>query len=250
MTVRRRIRGVERLAGPLLVVAPGPGHGPRRGGRGRAGRDGSAPRPGRRARRRTWRSSRSTRGPAGSTSPRTTVELSGEPFRLGVVGGDARAGPRRTRAPRSTAARRSSRSGSPTSTAARSTRRRATTRPSSSRPASARSTCWPPSSAARSCRSSPAPACPPTSSPRGSRPARGCSARSAFVTVFAAMGITRREADFFRDAFASSGVARPDRLVPQPRRRPGDRAPAHPALRADPGRAPRVRARAWTCWSS
>ena len=39
------------------------------------------------------------------------------------------------------------------------------------------------------------------------------------------------------------GDARPDRLVPQPRRRPGDRAAAHPALRAHPRRAPRVRPR-------
>ena len=62
-----------------------------------------------------------------------------------------------------------------------------------------------------------------------------------FVTIFAAMGISRREADYFRDAFAEFGVARPDRLVPEPGRRSGHRAAAHATLRADTGRAPRPR---------
>jgi hypothetical protein len=116
-------------------------------------------------------------------------------------------------------------------------------RPTSSRPASARSTCSPASSAARSCRSSPAPASPPTSSRPASRPAPGSSARSASSRSsprWASPG-GRRTSSGRRSPLRH---ARPPRVLPQPRRRPDDRAAPDAALRADLGRASRLRPRA------
>ena len=96
---------------------------------------------------------------------------------------------------------------SATSTGCRSTPSRARTRPSSSRRGSRRSTGCTRSSAARSCRSSPATACRGSSSRPGSREgARVRSSDEGFVVVFAAIGVTDREAAFLRSRFAEGAA--------------------------------------------
>ena len=78
------------------------------------------------------------------------------------------------------------------------------------------------------------------------RPGQGARrGRSGFAVVFAAMGITCRDASFFLNELRGSRGAL-DRTViyPQPGRRPDHRAAPHAALRADRGRVPGLRARA------
>ena len=63
-----------------------------------------------------------------------------------------------------------------------------------------------------------------------------------FCVVFAAMGLTHADAAAVRDALEDAFRRRRARAAAQHRRRPGHRAHAHPADRADRRRAPRLRA--------
>ena len=139
-------------------------------------------------------------GARGHARPGPPVDRSADPRARGADGGrprprgadPRRLGPADRRRPAAGARRlpRRQRRG-------RSTRSRATGRRSSSRPGSRPSTASTRSCAARSCRSSPASACRrPSSRPRSPR-RRACVGdedASQFVVVFAAMGITEREA--------------------------------------------------------
>ena len=69
------------------------------------------------------------------------------------------------------------------------------------------------------------------------------SSDEGFVVVFAAIGVTDREAAFVRRRFADGARARALRRLHQPRRRARGRAAHLPARRADRGRVPRLRAR-------
>ena len=71
----------------------------------------------------------------------------------------------------------------------------------------------------------------------------GRRGRRQFVVVFAAMGITEREAAFFRRSFMETAALERAVLLAEPRRRPTGRAPAGTPDRAHRRRVPRLRRR-------
>ena len=90
----------------------------------------------------------------------------------------------------------------------------------------------------------------PTSSRPRSSARRAVLTGEPFAVVFAAMGITLPRGRLLSRAVRGLGRARADRGLPQPGRRPHDRAPADAALRPDRGRVPGLRRTACTCsWS-
>ena len=84
-----------------------------------------------------------------------------------------------------------------------------------------------PSSAARSCRYSPAPVCRMRLAAQIARQAKVLGDNETFAVVFAAIGITFEESEYFIEDFRRTGAYRPYRRFLEPRERPCRRAYRH-----------------------